>query len=302
MKTKLFIGVAITALAAVVAKKVDLKLNLEEGKEYVQITTVESLTKQTMMGQTQEINQMVEATTKMKVIEKGNGTDTYEISYGSISMSMEGMGQKQTFTSDTTSLEMVDPMSKIFAGLTDKMFTAKITEKGKVQEVSGLEEMVTEAIKEMPGGEAMQEQIMGSFGDNGLTKTLETTTDIFPDKAVKPGDEWTKTQYTSTGFPLIATTTYKLKSLENGVAVIEVSAKLETDSENATTEIQGLEATMYYDGTRTGMLNMDAATGWVTSGTLKDEIVGSISIAPNAQIPDGMTIPVEMVNTMTISN
>jgi hypothetical protein len=49
-------------------------------------------------------------------------------------------------------------------------------------------------------------------------------------------------------------------------------------------------------------LNVDVATGWVTSGTLKDDIIGSITIAPSAQVPDGMTIPIEMTNTITISN
>jgi len=291
-----------TALAMIVAKKVDLKLNLEEGKNYVQITQVESMTKQTVMGQTQEIKQTVSATTNMKVLEKGDGMATYEISYDKIGMSVDAMGQKQSFSSDTASMEMVDGMSKVFAGMTDKAFQADITDKGKVKEVKGLEEMVTEAIQGMAGGPAMEEQIMGSFGDDGLTKTLETTTDIFPEKAVKPGDEWTKTQYTATGLPLIATTTYTLEKIENGVAIINVSAKLETDSENATTQIQGLDATMYYEGTRTGTLNMEVESGWVTTGMLKDDIVGSISIAPGAQVPDGMTIPVEMKNTLTISN
>ena len=255
-----------------------------------------------MMGQTMEITTNATAVTYMELTESGADADTYQIWYGEIGMGMSGMGQNQSFTSDTASLEMVDPMSKVLAGLSDKKFSAKITRKGIVQEVMGLEEMVKKATEGMPGGPAASEQISGSFGDDGLAKNLETTTDIFPDGEVKEGDSWTKTQYTSTGLPLISTTTYTLKTMVDGVATIEVSAVLETDPENAQTSMQGLDATQFYEGTRTGTLTMDVTSGWVTAGNLKDDIVGSITIAPGAQVPDGMTIPLEMINDITISN
>ncbi len=290
------------ALAVMPAKKVELQLNLEKGKTYTQKVVVDNLTKQSMMGQTMEITTNATAVTYMELTESGADADTYQIWYGEIGMGMSGMGQNQSFTSDTASLEMVDPMSKVLAGLSDKKFSAKITRKGIVQEVMGLEEMVKKATEGMPGGPAASEQISGSFGDDGLAKNLETTTDIFPDGEVKEGDSWTKTQYTSTGLPLISTTTYTLKTMVDGVATIEVSAVLETDPENAQTSMQGLDATQFYEGTRSGTLTMDVTSGWVTAGNLKDDIVGSITIAPGAQVPDGMTIPLEMINDITISN
>ncbi len=300
--TKALIGVALIAPSIVLAQKVDMKLNLEKGKKYTQKTEVANVTKQTMMGQVMEINTTASSTTYMELAEDNGKTDTYNIWYGNVGMSMTGMGQSQTFTSDTASLETVDPMSKVLAGLTDKKFDAKITEKGMVEEVMGLEEMVKEATAEMAGGPAMAEQVASSFGDDGLAKNLEMTTDIFPEKSVKVGDSWTKEQFTSTGLPIISKTTYTLKSVEGGTAVVEVKATLETDPANASTSMQGMDATQYYEGERSGTLNVEVASGWVTSGTLKDDIVGSITLAPNPQIPDGMTVPIEMTNTITISN
>lgn len=300
--TTAIIGVALVAPSIVLAQKVDMKLNLEKGKKYTQKTDVENITKQTMMGQVMEINTTASSTTYMELSEDNGSTDTYKIWYGDVGMSMSGMGQSQTFTSDTSSLETVDPMSKVLAGLTDKKFDAKITEKGMVEEVMGLEELVETATTGMAGGPAMAEQVASSFGDDGLAKNLELTTDIFPEKTVKVGSSWTKEQFTSTGLPIVAATTYTLQSVENGTAIVNVVSKLSTDPNNASTEMQGMQATQYYEGERKGSLNVDVATGWVTSGTLKDDIVGSISIAPNAQVPDGMTIPIEMTNTITISN
>lgn len=302
MKTKILIGAGLTALSLVLAKKVDLELNLKKGETYAQTMMVESEIKQTMMGQPQTINQTIEAKTYLEMIEESDDSDTYEVWYDNISLAMKTMGQNQNFSSDTASLATVDPMSKMLNALTGKKFKAKITSKGKVKEVMELEALVNEATSQMAGGAQMQEMIQGSFGNDGLTKNLETTLDIFPDKAVKPGDSWTKVQGTATGLPLIANTTFTLKSIEGNTATIEVKATLETDPDNVTTSMQGMDATLFYEGERTGTLSMDTETGWVTSGSMNDDIVGSITIAPGAQVPDGMTIPVEMKNTMTISN
>lgn len=295
-------SVGLTALSLVIAKKVELTLNLQQGETYAQSMMVKSEIKQTMMGQTQTINQTIEAKTYLEMIEESGDVDTYEVWYDNISMSMESMGQNQSFSSDTSDLSTVDPMSKMLNALTGKKFKAKITSKGNVEEVMNLNEMVNDAASQMAEGAQIQEMISGSFGNEGLTKNLETTLDIFPDKAVKQGDSWTKVQGTATGLPVLANTTYTLKSLEDNMATIEVKAVLETDPDNATTSLQGMEATLFYEGERSGTLTMDTNTGWVTSGSLNDDIVGSITIAPSAQVPDGMTIPVEMKNTMTISN
>jgi hypothetical protein len=303
MKTKLLLGIGISAIAVLAAPKVELMLNLEKGETYAQSTTIESTVKQTMMGQTQEVNQKISATTYMTMMEEGSETDDYEIWYDGISMSMSVSGQEQSFSSDTASLSSVDPISKILSGLVMNKFNAKITDKGIVKEVSGLEEMVEKATDGAPGGPGMSELIGGSFGDDGFAKSLELTTDIFPEKSkVKPGDSWSKTKYTQTGLPIISKVTYTLESVEDGKAEISVKANLETDPENTTTSIQGMEATVYYEGTREGTLTMDVATGWITSGTLTDDIVGSMNFAANAQMPDGMTVPVEMKNKVTISN
>jgi len=299
---KAIIAVALIAPSIVLAQKVDMKLNLEEGKKYTQKTMLESVTKQTMQGQTMESNNSTTSNIHLKVIEDNGSTDTYETWYGSIDLEQSAMGRSMSATSDTTSLETVDPLSKIFAGMSDKKFKAKITEKGMVEEVMGLEEIVKNAASGMPGGPAAIEQISASMGDNGFAKSLELTTDIFPDKKIKVGDSWTKEQFTSTGLPIISKATYKLTSVENGTATIELKAQLETDPNNASTQMQGIDATLFYEGTREGTFMVDVESGWVTSGNIEDDIVGSMTIAPNEQAPDGMTIPLESKNKITISN
>jgi hypothetical protein len=301
-KLNMIIGATLIAPALLFGQKVDIKLNLENGKTYTQTTELSSSIKQSMMGQQMEIQSSGDSQLNLELAEDNGAVDTYDAWYSKISVSSSAMGQSQSFSSDTSSLANVDETSRVFAMMTDKKFTAKITEKGMVEEVNGLDEMVQEAASKMQGGPGMMETVKNSIGIDGFTKNLEMTTDIFPEGKVKVGDSWTKEQFLSVGLPIISNTTYTFQSLENGVATIGVEAQFTTDPNNATTNIQGLDATQFYEGSRSGSLMVEASSGWVTSGELKDDIVGSITVAPNAQMPDGMTIPLEVANTIKISN
>ncbi len=285
------------------AKKVDLKFNLEKGKVYSQKTVMMTETKQTIMGNEQLVKQSAVAETKMEVKEAGENANTYSIWYDSIEMSVDQGGSAQEFKSDTASLAAVDPMSTIFSSLVDKKFEAQIGMKGKIKEVTGLEEIITSATSSLGEQASMiNEQISAGFGDAGLAKNLEMLTAIMPESEVKVGSTWNNEQYTSSGLPLIVKNTFTLKSIDKGIAEITVSADMSVDPENGSTEIQGMPATFFLEGTRTGTFDMEVSTGFITSAEINDEIVGSISLAANDQMPEGMTIPLEMKTKTTVTS
>ncbi|MEM9051036.1 MAG: DUF6263 family protein [Bacteroidota bacterium] len=300
--TKAIIGVALMVPTVLSAQKVEIVLNLEEGKTYVQKTQMESNITQDMVGTKMEMKTSSDSSINFKKTKENGETDSYEASYGDMTVSSSQMGQTMTMTSDTSSLETVDDLSRVFAMLANKSFEVVMNNQGVVQEVNGLEEMTAEAIKKAPPGPGMAQIIESSIGIDGFTKNLEMSTDIYPDKKVKVGDSWTKEQFVSAGLPIISKATYTLKSIDNGVAKIEVNGTFTTDPENSTSEIQGMQATNYFEGTRKGSISVDLASGWVNSGEMNDDIVGSMTFAPNAQMPDGMTIPVEVKNNIKISN
>ncbi|MCH2214814.1 MAG: DUF6263 family protein [Flavobacteriales bacterium] len=300
--SKLIIGAGLVFPTLLSAQKVEMTLNLENGKTYVQKSILESTVSQTMMGQNIEVKTSSDSSINIKKIKEAGEIDTYEASYGDITLTSSQMGQTQIMSSDTASLESVDGLSRAFAMLANKNFEVTMSGKGVVQEVNGLEEMVAEAMKNVPSGPGMAQMIESSVGINGFTKNLEMTTDIYPDKKVKVGDSWSKEQFVSVGLPIVSTATYTLKSISDGVATIDVKGTFATDPNNSTTELQGMEATQYFEGTRSGTMTIEVSTGWVTSGDLEDDIVGSMTFAPNTQIPDGMTIPIEVKNNIKISN
>ena len=304
MKTTLILGLSVLAFAFTPAsKKLELQFKLEKGKTYEQTISLTSATKQTFNGIEQEVEQAVSAKTSMELKESGEKTDTYTMWYNNINLGVSQGGQEQKFNSDTTLLATVDPMSSLFSHLTNSKFEAIFDRKGKIQSVSGLEEIITDATSGLgPQGAAIAPELSASFGDNGLTKNLEMITAILPDEPIKIGSTWTNTQFTSSGLPLILNNTYTLKNVDNGVATIDVAGKLSVDPNNSSTNLQGMEATYFMDGTRTGTIQMEVATGWVKSAEFNDSIAGSITLAGNEQMPDGATIPIEMITKTIVSS
>ena len=304
MKIKLLLGLSTLALAfAPMAKKVDLQFRLEKGKTYTQTTLMHTETKQSIQGTEQIIQQTAHAETSMELKNEGSGSNTYTLWYENISMSIDQGGMKQEFSSDTTSLDNVDPMSQIFAAMTKRKFDADIDLKGNIKEVKGLEEIITDATSPMGEQASMiNEQISAGFGDSGLAKNLGMFTAIMPEGTVKEGSTWTNEQFTASGLPLILRNTFTLKSITDGMATIEVKAVISVDPANSTQELQGMKASYFLEGNRTGTMQMEVKTGFVTSANIDDEIVGSINLESSPQMPEGMTIPIEMNSNTKLSS
>ena len=287
-----------------IAKKVEFKFQLNPGKTYKQETKMISNTTQTVQGSEMQSKNVVSSITYMEMKDEGDTSNVYSVWYDELSMDIEGGGMNQNFSSDTSSLAMVDPMSSILAGLVEQKFDATINTSGKVTYVENLEEIIEAAVGTAGGAQAdmVREQISSSFGDGGFAKNIEMSTRLIPENPVKKGDSWEIEQYTSTGLPLILTSTYTLKEVSDGIATIGVSGKLKIDPANAKTSIQGMNATYFMDGTREGEVKVEVETGWMQSGTFTDNIVGSISLEASPQMPNGMTIPMEMNNETTITS
>lgn len=288
------------ALAFAPATKVNLKFDLKEGKTYKQTVTVSNNTKQTAMGQEMEFSSATESVTYFKKAAAGNEENTYDLWYGDMTMEFTGMGS----TNRISSTDTADGFGKFLGKLTEEKFSAVITADGNIKEVIGLEELVNKIASESEGDSSQTAQVMQqmsqSVGDVGLERNLEYSLSIFPKGKVKRGDSWTRKHYTSTGMPIIVENTYTLKEINGDRAVLELEGTFSTDEENAEGELQGMEATFFFDGTRKGTLTVETETGWVISGKFEDDIAGSVTVEPNAMVPEGTTVPMELITETVI--
>lgn len=284
-----------------VSKQHTFQFKLDSGKVYSQTTSISTDSKQSLSGQEMTAHQFVAVTTSLEYNEQKDSLDNYTMWYDEFSMEVQGMGMNQKFTSDTTALASVDATSRILNQLVDKKFNADFATNGQIIEVFGLEEIITEATISSTGlGNMYAEQFSAGFGDSGLAKNLELVTAIWPETEVKIGDSWTNEQYTSTGLPIILKNTYTLVSIDKKIGQLSVSSTAETDKNNNSTEMSGMNAVYYLEGNRSGTIDFEIETGWVTNANFDDLILGNIVLAPSEQLPEGMTIPVEFKNKITV--
>jgi hypothetical protein len=301
MKSKIVLGLAVVALAFAPAKKAELIFKLEEGKTYNQIITEVATVKQTIQEQETVTDQNTMSSLYIKFKETSSDLNSYTVWYDSLEVNFAMGGQEQSFSSDTSGMQTVDPLSKMLSGLTGEQFDVGINNSGSVKNVEGLDVIIKNLTEGLTGQAAMMAaQVSKSFGNEEFSRGFETGTAIAPASKVKPGDTWTEKQYLAGTLPLMAENTYTLESVSNGVASINLEATLSLDPENSTTTMQGMQASYYLDGARTGNYEVEMETGWVTNAEVTDEVVGSITFAPNEQMPEGMSIPLEKTSTTTI--
>lgn len=303
MKKILFFSTAVLLLAFGLAKKYDFQFMLKPDRQYVQTLASSNAITQTIQGQKMTMNNTVKAVTQLSLKEKNNSGATYNATYKELLIGLSMMGQTQEFSSNPQKADSLDRMSQIMSKVVDKDFTVDISTSGEVSNVRGLQEILetaTDEYRDEMGSDQLKEQLMMGIGDKGVINNLETTTSILPDKAVSPGETWTKDISSNSGFPVNIAAEFTLKSVENGIANIDIKATINTNKDMAKTEVQGMQASYSLSGSRHGSLMVEVETGWTTSGSFTDSIAGYIDIAPNMQVPEGMKVPINSVSKTTV--
>lgn len=178
---------------------------------------------------------------------------------------------------------------RVFAAFKDASFTAELTPEGQVKTISGLSELKERMYALANNNEEILNMLNGSFQqyvtEDFFRSTIEQSFGAFPDKAIKPGDSWTKTDKLSLDVSLAVTTIYTLKKVRDNRAIIALSAGINT--ENQVVSIGGNSTTTSMKGNQEGEIEVDIATGML----LKAEI--SIDIKGNAMVA-GIDVPFTM--------
>jgi hypothetical protein len=144
-------------------------------------------------------------------------------------------------------------------------------------------------------------QLMHSFGEKAFKGNLEMYMAIFPDSFVKKGDKWViKTQLES-GMAAKMETVYELKKITRTYYQIVGNSTLETIDKDAYVETNGMP--MKYDlvGTMTSDIKVDRKSRWIKSALVNSDEKGTASIKENPQLPDGLSMPMRIINKVIIT-
>lgn len=303
-KTTLYIIPLLLFFATTTKAQQRLQLNLTKGATYQQVTGNNASIVQEIMGQSIEITVNVNSVMSFTVLEASKNDYDMQVTFESMKLSMGSLQGQMDFDSENPKEN--DAFSQVMAGVIGESFNIKMSKTGKVLEISGVEAMWESAFSDQNVPAAEQAQIMTqlnqTYGGDAIKGNIEMVTAIFPEEKVNKGDQWTNEVNINSGMKGIAANTYTYEGTEDSQHLISGKGSITTDAENSTINTNGLELTMDLNGTMDTNISLDITTGWIVQATINQKIDGNAVMAGNAQMPNGLTIPMKINNDMTITN
>lgn len=287
------------------AQKNDLRLHLEKGKEYSQAVSAKTTVTQNLQGQEMQTDITITGNTAFLV--KGEDEKFYEMElrYKSLGMRMSMAGNTMEFSSDKPGAD--DPLSKILVTFIDKPFMVRMSKKGKIEEVKGMDKLWEGIIGQVGAMDEAQkqqikQQMVDAFGEKSLRGSIEMVTAIFPENPVAVGEKWVLKGKLESVTQADITTTYELKDFSSDSYTISGKANVVTPENSDFKTTNGFPVKYDLKGTTTSEIKVDAKTGWIIESKMVQELKGQAMIKPGDQLPNGMVIPMSMRAESTIRN
>ena len=271
---------------------VNLKMNLTPGSKYAYAMDTKMNIAQSMMGQEMKTSQHMTMEFSYDVAPADGNDRKLTVNYDHIAMKMESpMGSMEY---DSKEGGKKDSMLASVGGMLNKPFTMIVAENGDIKKIEGLDAIINgmQGVGS-PQEEAIRKQLASSFNDTAMRKMMEQSFNIYPGKEVKVGDTWNK--QTSTNMSVMTMkldNTYKLTSVSNGTAHIDVVSKISTDGKPV---IQGgQEMKIDLNGESKGTMEVEVASGLVSDSKMKQTIKGNVSVM-------GISVPMSIDNDIHIT-
>lgn len=303
--------IAADELDSSATEKFELKLNLTKGQKYSMLVVTDQKISQTFNGQAMDMDQKFTMGTIAEVLDVDDeGISTVKITYSQIKMSMNGPGGLIEYDSTKPAADSDNPQVKMMTGVWKAMLgmemVMKFTPKGDIASIEGIEEMLDKMVEKMgtddpAAAQAMKEMMKNFMGEEAIKEMNNSMFAGLPDGLVGIGDVWHDTISLGAGFPIDLDVTYVLKDRKDGVAFIDMVSKIDMgDEDSALIEMQGMKMNMQVSGTQSGTFEVDEATGWSNRSNMDQKFSGVIKMSPNQQIPQGMTIPINIETKVTV--
>lgn len=244
-------GITFVACCGVSSAAVQLQLKLAKGNTYYQKTTVEQHITQTVMNQPQVIDITFGVGTKLDVLDVDAAGNT-QIRYTYIWCMSKQTGPMGTVSYDSAQQATPPAGMEPLAAFLNQSYTVKLSPKGKVLDIEGVEQMKAAVQKKMPpGAEAgPMGNIVSTFMEKpGIKEMTESLMAVYPDKPVEVGQSWSEKKILTVGFGRIEEIKRTLQKQEAGVATIGQTATIRSNPEAPPMDVQGMKLRMDLSGT-----------------------------------------------------
>lgn len=305
MKTIFTLILTVFVLTSFQTQNSDLSLKLEKGKEYKQITNSKATIIQEVNGQKVNMVMTIKGTMTFLVKDITENGYNMDAKFEELSMSMQMPQGLMEFSSEKNDAN--DIFSTILGAMKDKAFGITMSKTGKITDVKNVEALWSTAINTFDQLPEMQKeqikaQIMKAYGGEALKGNIEMVTAIYPDSPANRGDKWTINTKLESGMSANMTTDYEFAELTSEYALIKGKSTIVTADKDAYIESNGMPMKYDLTGSMDSEIKVDKNTGWIIEATINQKIEGDTYIKENPQLPNGMKIPMTMINDMVITN
>lgn len=258
--------------------KTDLKLNLKVGESYNQIMVSKSIINQVKSENAQDLVMTMRGSMTYLVTQKDKDIYNMDVHYDSLSLSMEAAGYSITYSSEKLN-DSADYVSTLLSELKDKTFQIKINEKGKLLDISNVDDIVTSAIEKLTGldektTKKLESDLKNSFGKKSFKNSFESITAIFPPEPVEIGRQWKAVSNINQNMPVRINNTYKLdKETDDHYLITGVGSIISMQPQNGEFN-NSTPYTYEMTGVTDSRIIIDKESGWIKEGTVRQNMEG----------------------------
>jgi len=281
------------ALSGNASAAVQLSLKLDKGKTYYRRITVDQKVTQ-IVGQEQTLGHVIGLGQKLDVLDvdrQGNMTIRHTYLWSRFKQS--GPMGKADYDSSQPATSAAG--AEGFAALLGESYTMKVSPKGKVLDVNGVERMAEAIRKKVPAGtdvSSPKSPLAFLLDKQGIRETEEGMLAIYPDEPVELGASWVKKKTTTKSLALITEEKWTLLKRETGVSTLAETASVKSDPNAPPMDAGAMKIKVSLSGTEETTLQMDEKTGLTRSSRCRQELRGQMNVGASAQGPfDMMAIP-----------
>jgi hypothetical protein len=291
----LFVAVGITsgALCNSGGAAVPLQLKLAKGKTYYQRTVVDQHITQTVMNQQQVIDITIGMGMKLDVLDV-DATGNTRIRYTFNWCMSKQTGPMGTLSYDSAQQATPPAGMESLAALLNQSYVIKLSPKGRVLDVNGVEQVKAAVQKKLPPGAdtGPMGNVAATFLDKqGVKEMTEGVMAVFPDKPVEPGQSWSEKRVLTMGFGRIEESKWTLQKQEAGVAMIGQTSTIRSNPDAPPLDAQGMKLRFDVSGSHEATIRIVEATGLVQMDQGRQQLKGEIKVGDSAQGQPVMAIP-----------
>ncbi len=296
--TTVLVAVGCFALSAYAEPKIQYKLRLQKGQEYYAKMAAEQKITQTVMGQSQDIEQTIGLGTDLDVVDvdrSGNAEIRY--TYRWAKLRAQGPMQQVLYDSSVKGDSVPEPAQGL-AALVGESYSLSIAPEGRVLIVKGAARMRANVRKKLPAGLAgdLQMSSLAQYvDDKGIKEAAEASMAVLPNKPVGAGDSWSEQIVLSESTALIMQNKWTLKQRQAGTATIDVVSTIKPNPQAPPRDLGTAKISSQFSGKQQGLIQLEEATGLIVHSKLEQQLSGEAKVLG----PQQMTIPMKIDSVIT---